>query len=158
MHYFQKYGQEARFISLVFDAQQIVQLLYFSSTRIHYLSGRLKLFLNIVLAMNPTILLTNEHFFSLEIQTRRLYNHSNIQGIILFVTYSVDEAVVLGDMMGTLSTKFVGTRKEYVNLLRSSDHYIMTSKTRLNTQESGELYFDDEIGEDSKIGITKVFH
>jgi ABC-type nitrate/sulfonate/bicarbonate transport system ATPase subunit len=99
MHYFQKCGQEARFISLVFDAQQIVQLLYFSSTRIHHLSGGLKLFLNIVLAMNPTILLTNEHFFSLEIQTRRLYNHSNIQGIILFVTYSVDEAVVLGDMM-----------------------------------------------------------
>jgi len=76
----------------------------------------------------------------------------------MFVTYSVDEAVVLGDMMGTLSTKCVGTRKESVNLLRSSDHDIITSKTRLTTQESGELYFDDEIGEYSKIGITKVFH
>jgi ABC-type nitrate/sulfonate/bicarbonate transport system ATPase subunit len=157
MHYFQKCGQ-ARFISLVFDAQQIVQLLYFSSTRIHHLSGGMKLCLNIVLAMNPKILLTNEHFFSLEIQTRRLYNHSNIQGIILFVTYNVDEAVVLRDMIGALSTKFVGMRKECVNLLRPSDHYIMTSKTRSTTQESGELYFDDETGEDSKIGITKVFH
>lgn len=76
----------------------------------------------------------------------------------MFVTYSVEEAVVLGDMMGTLSTKLVGTRKECVNLLRSSDHSIMTSKTRLTTEESGELYFDDEIGGDSKIGITKVFH
>ena len=76
----------------------------------------------------------------------------------MFVTYNVDEAVVLGDMMGTLSTKFVGMRKECVNLLRSSDHSIMTSKTRSTTQESGELYFDDETGEDSKIGITKVFH
>ena len=75
----------------------------------------------------------------------------------MFVTYSVDEAVVLGDMMGTLFTKFVGTRKECVNLLRSSDRSIMTSKTRLTTRESG-VYFDDEIGEDSKIGITKVFH
>jgi ABC-type nitrate/sulfonate/bicarbonate transport system ATPase subunit len=158
MHCFQKCRQEARFISLVFDAQQIVQLLYFSSTPIHHLSGGLKLCLNIVLAMNPTISLTNEHFFSLEIQTRRLYNHSNIQGIILFVTYSVDEAVVLGDMMDTLTTKFVGMRKECVNLLRSSDYSIVTSKTRLTTQESRELYFDDEIGEDGKIGITKVFH
>jgi ABC-type nitrate/sulfonate/bicarbonate transport system ATPase subunit len=157
MHCFQKCGQEARFISLTFDAQQIVQLLYFSSTLIHHLSGGLEVCLNIVLAMNPTILLTNEHFFSLEIQTRRLYNYSYIQGVILFVTYSVDEAVVLGDMMGTLTTKFDGMRKECVNLLRSSDHS-MTSKTRLTTQESGELYFDDEIGEDSKIGITKVFH
>ena len=73
----------------------------------------------------------------------------------MFVTYSVDEAVVLGDMMGTLSTKCVG---ESVNLLRSSDHTIISSKTRLTTQESGQLYFDDEIGEYSKIGITKVFH
>jgi len=142
----------------VFDAQQIVQLLHFSSTHIHHLSGGMKLCLNIVLGMNPKILLTNEHFFSLEIQTRRLYNHPNIQGIILFVTYNIDEAVVLGHMIGILFTKFVGKRKECVNLLRTSDHPIMISKTRSTIQESRELYFDDEIGEDSKIGITKVFH
>src|SRR5215467_14391441 len=59
-----KCGEEARFISLVFDAQQIVQLLYFSSTRIHHLSGVTRLCLNILLVMNPKILL------------RRLYNHS----------------------------------------------------------------------------------
>ena len=93
--------------------------------------------------MNPKILL------------RRLYNHSKIQ-LILFATYHVDELVVLGDMIGTLSTtKFVGKRKEYVNRSRLP---IMTSKTRPTTQESGEFYFDDETGEDSKIGITKVFH
>jgi ABC-type nitrate/sulfonate/bicarbonate transport system ATPase subunit len=57
--------------------------------------------LSIVLGMAPKILLTNEHFFSLEIQAR-LYKHSNTQGIILFVTYYVDEAVVLGDMIGTI--------------------------------------------------------
>ena len=110
--------------------------------------------------MNPKILLTNEYFLSLEIQTRRLYNQipNKIQGIILFATYHVDEAVVLGDMIGTLSTKFVGMRKEYVNRLRPSDHLIMTSKTRPTTQDSGEFYFDDKTGEDSKIGITKVFH
>ena len=96
--------------------------------------------------MNPKILL------------RRLYNHSKIQ-LILFATYHIDELVVLGDMIGTLpTTKFVGMRKEYVNRLRLSDHPIMTSKTRPTTQESGEFYFDDETGEDSKIGITKVFH
>ncbi len=142
----------------MFGAQQIVQLLYFSSNHIHHLSGGMKLCLNIVLGVNPKILLKNEDFFSLEIQTRRLYNHSNIQGIISFVTYNVDEVVVLGDMIGTLFTKFVGKRKECVNLLRPSDHPITTSKTGSTTQESGELYFDDETGEDSKIGITKVFH
>jgi len=93
--------------------------------------------------MNPKILL------------RRLYNHSKIQ-LILFATYHVDELVVLGDMIGTLSTtKFVGKRKEYVNRSRLP---IMTSKARPTTQESGEFYFGDETGEDSKIGITKVFH
>jgi hypothetical protein len=61
-------------------------------------------------------------------------------------------------MIGTLSRKFVGMRKECVNPLRPSDHRILTSKTRSITQGSGELYFDDETGEDSKIGITKVFH
>jgi hypothetical protein len=59
-------------------------------------------------------------------------------------------------MIGTMPTKFVGMR--CVNRLQRSDHPIMTSKTRSTTQESGELYFDDETGEDSKIGITKVFH
>jgi len=152
-------GQEARFISLVFDAQQIVQLLYFSSTRIHHLSGVMRLCLNILLVMNLKILLTNEYFFSLEIQTSRLYQIPNkIQGIILFATYHVDEAVVLGNMIGTISTKFVGMKKEYVNRLRPSDHLIMTTKTRPTTQDSGEFYFDDKTGEDSKIGITKVFH
>ena len=73
-----KCGQEARFISLVFDAQQIVQLLYFLCTRIHHLSGATRLYLNILLVMNPKILL------------RRLYNHSKIQ-LILFATYHVDE-------------------------------------------------------------------
>ena len=150
-------GQEARFISLVFDAQQIVQLLYFSSTRIHHLSCVMRLCLNTLLVMNPKILLANEYFFSLEIQTSRLYQIPNkIQGIILFATYHVDEAV--GGMIGTLSTKFVDMRKEYVNRLRPSDHLIMTTKTRPTTQDSGEFYFDDKTGEDSKIGITKVFH
>ena len=130
----------------MFDAQQIVQLLYFLSTGIYHLSGVTKLCLNILLVMNPKILL------------RRLYNHSKIQ-LILFATYHVDELVVLGEMIGTLpTTKFVGMRKEYVNRSRLSDHPIMTSKTRPTTQESGEFYFDDETGEDSKIGITKVFH
>jgi NitT/TauT family transport system ATP-binding protein len=56
-----------------------VQLLYFSNTHIHHLSGGMKLCLAIALAMNPKILLINEPFFSPEIQTRSLYDHSNTQ-------------------------------------------------------------------------------
>ena len=46
MHYFQKYGEEARFISLVFElfAQQIIQALA-------YIICQVKLCLNIVLAI-----------------------------------------------------------------------------------------------------------
>jgi hypothetical protein len=75
----------------------------------------------------------------------------------LFVTYNFNEALVLGDMIGTLSTKF-GIRKECVNVLRPSDHPDGPSKNGSAIAESGELYIDDETGEDSNIGITKIFH
>ena len=77
--------------------------------------------------------------------------------IILFVTYNIDEAVVLGDMIVVLSAKFVAIKKECtVNL--PLDHPIVNSNTRSTTEESRELYFDDETGEDNKIGTTKVFY
>jgi len=78
MHYFQKYGEEARFISLVF-AQQIVQALAYTLCQVDWTET----IFEHCTPMNPTSLLTNEHFFPLEIETRMLYNHSNIQGICL---------------------------------------------------------------------------
>jgi ABC-type nitrate/sulfonate/bicarbonate transport system ATPase subunit len=77
--------------------------------------------------------------------------------IILFVTYNIDEAVILGDMIVVLSPKFVGIKKECtVNL--PLDHPIVNSNARSTTEESRELYIDDETGEDNKIGTTKVFY
>lgn len=75
MHYFQKYGEEARFISLVFElfAQQIIQALA-------YIICQVKLCLNIVRAIQQAYSRMN---IPLEIETRMLYNHSNIQGICL---------------------------------------------------------------------------
>jgi ABC-type nitrate/sulfonate/bicarbonate transport system ATPase subunit len=79
--------------------------------------------------------------------------------IILFVTYNIDEAAVLGNMIVVLSPKFVGIRKECtVSLPRPSDHPIVDSNTRSTREESGELYFDHKTVEDGKIEITKIFH
>lgn len=79
------------------DAQPIVQLLNFSNTHIHQL------------ATNPKILLIDEPFSALDIQTRRLYNHSDTPRIILFITHYI---VVLGALIVVLSSKLVDVNKE----------------------------------------------
>ena len=84
---------------------EMVQLKSFAHAFIHQLSGGMKQRVAIAraLALNPKILLMDEPFAALDIQTRKmLYNevlkiHQETNKTILFVTHNINEAVALGD-------------------------------------------------------------
>jgi hypothetical protein len=64
--------------------------------------------------------------------------------------------MALGGVIVVLSPKLAGINRERaVGLPRPPDHPIVAMAV---TEESKELYFDDERGEDNKIAATKVFH
>jgi NitT/TauT family transport system ATP-binding protein len=72
------------------------------------------------LAMKPEILLMDEPFAALDVQTRDLL-HEELVGIhkttgvtILFVTHNIDEAILLGDRVIVLSSAQRNVRKEFV--------------------------------------------
>ena len=98
--------------------------------------------------MNPISCSWINFFLVLDLQTRRLYNHSNTPRINLFVRHYIDE-VVLRDMIVILPPKLVDIKKECT---------IVNSNTRSSAEDNKELYFDEETGEDNKIGTTKVFY
>ena len=131
---------------------EMVQLLNFSNPYIRQLSGGMKqcAVIGHALAMNPKVLLMDEPFSPPDIQIHQ-------DRTVLFLTYNINDAMVLGGMIVVLSPKLAGMKRECtVGLPRSPDRHIVNSNTMAIT-ESKELYFDDETGED-KIAATKVFH
>ena len=84
---------------------EMVQLKSFAHAFIHQLSGGMKQRITRAraLALNPKILLMDEPFAALDIQTRKmLYNevlkiHQETNKTILFVTHNINEAVALGN-------------------------------------------------------------
>ncbi len=99
----------------------MVQLTSFSHAFIHQLSGGMKQRVAIAraLALNPKILLMDEPFAALDVQTRKmLYNqlltiHQETNKKILFVTHNINEAVALGDRVIVISPKLANIKKEF---------------------------------------------
>jgi len=116
---------------------ELVGLTKFSQSFVHQLSGGMKqrVALARALAMEPEILLMDEPFASLDVQTRDLL-HEELVGIhkttgktIMFVTHNINEAILLGDRVIVLSAALKNIRREFViNLPRPRD------------SESPELY------------------
>jgi NitT/TauT family transport system ATP-binding protein len=133
---------------------EMVQLLNFSNAYIHQILGGMQRCAAIghALAMNPKVLLMDEPFSALDIQI-----HQDRR--IWFLTHKINDAMVLGGVIVVLSPKLAGIKRECtVGLPRPPDHPIVDSNPMAVTEESKELYFDDETGEDNKIAATKVFH
>jgi NitT/TauT family transport system ATP-binding protein len=129
----------------------MVQLTSFTHAFVHQLSGGMKQRVAIAraLVLDPKILLMDEPFAALDVQTRRmLYDqlviiHEKTNKTILFVTHNINEAVALGDRAIVISPKIAGIKKELKIDLprpRQLDHPLINSITNAIIEESKEMY------------------
>lgn len=109
---------------------QTVQLSRFADSYIYQLSGGMKQRVAIAraLAMNPDILLMDEPFAALDVQTRdMLHNqllqiHEETKKTILFVTHNINEALALGTRVVVLSPRLGSIKRDFtINLPRPRD-------------------------------------
>ena len=100
---------------------EMVGLSKFSESFVYQLSGGMKQRVAIAraLAMEPEVLLMDEPFAALDIQTRGLL-HEELVGMhkatgktILFVTHNINEAILLGDRVLVLSSMLKDIKKEF---------------------------------------------
>jgi NitT/TauT family transport system ATP-binding protein len=99
----------------------MVQLSKFADSYTHQLSGGMKQRVAIAraLAMNPGVLLMDEPFAALDVQTRDMLHsellqiHKATKKTILFVTHNINEALLLGDRVIVLSAAAGGVAKEF---------------------------------------------
>jgi NitT/TauT family transport system ATP-binding protein len=100
---------------------EMVGLSKFSESFAYQLSGGMKQRVAIAraLAMEPEVLIMDEPFAALDVQTRDLL-HEELVGIhkttgktILFVTHNINEAILLGDRVIVLSSVLKDIKKEF---------------------------------------------
>lgn len=100
---------------------EMVGLSKFSESFVYQLSGGMKQRVAIAraLAIEPEVLLMDEPFAALDVQTRDLL-HEKLVGIykttgktILFVTHNINEAILLGDRVIVLSSVLKNIKKEF---------------------------------------------
>jgi NitT/TauT family transport system ATP-binding protein len=100
---------------------EMVGLSKFSESFLHQLSGGMKQRVAIAraLVIEPEVLLMDEPFAALDVQTRNLL-HEELVGIhkttgktILFVTHNINEAILLGDRVIILSSVLKNIKKEF---------------------------------------------
>jgi NitT/TauT family transport system ATP-binding protein len=99
--------------------------------------------------LNPKILLMDEPFAALDVQTRKmLYTevlkiHQETNKTILFVTHNINEAVALGDRVIVMSPKLKNIKKEFIVDIprpRKIDHPLIESITKEIVAESEDLF------------------
>lgn len=101
---------------------EMVGLGHFSKSYVHQLSGGMKQRVAIAraLAMDPEVLLMDEPFAALDVQTRELmYDellgiHKTTGKTIIFVTHNINEALLLGDRVIVLSPLVRNIKREFV--------------------------------------------
>ena len=135
---------------------EMVQLTNFTHAYIHQLSGGMKQRVAIAraLALDPKILLMDEPFAALDVQTRKMlyYHllriHEETKKTILFVTHNIHEAVALGDRVIVMSPKLANIKKQIVVDIprpRSIDHPLVESIARQILSDSDNFFTDSNL-------------
>jgi NitT/TauT family transport system ATP-binding protein len=101
---------------------ELVGLSRFSESLVYQLSGGMKQRVAIAraLALEPEILLMDEPFAALDVQTRDLLHeelvgiHKTTRKTILFVTHNINEAILLGDRVIVMSASLKNIKKEFI--------------------------------------------
>lgn len=109
---------------------ELVGLTRFAESFVYQLSGGMKQRVAIAraLALEPEVLLMDEPFAALDVQTRDLLHeelvgiHKTTRKTILFVTHNLNEAILLGDRVILLSPTLKNIRKTFtIDLPRPRD-------------------------------------
>lgn len=136
-----------------------VSLSKFSNSYPHTLSGGMKqrVALARAMALEPDILLMDEPFASLDALTRRnmqeelldLWN--DIRFTMLFVTHSIEEAIIIGDRIVLLSSRPGQVRSEFTNRLNGCLNEEKKEFKELKNTIHNELFSSEIVAEGSHI-------
>ncbi len=126
------------------DAIELVGLSGFEKSYPHQLSGGMQQRAGLAraLVMEPTVLLMDEPFSAIDAQTREQLQFELLRiwdlrpTTMIFVTHSIDEAVLMGDRVVVLAGRPSSVRAvRRVELPRPRDRSVVSSTTFLNLRE-----------------------
>jgi NitT/TauT family transport system ATP-binding protein len=140
---------------------ELVGLTGFESMYPYQLSGGMQQRAGLAraLALNPQVLLMDEPFGALDAQTRELMQEELVrilereQRTLVFITHSIDEAIVLGDRIVVMSTR-PGRLREVLDVNLPRPRRVQAARTSPRYSELRQHIWDELRPEVSLVGAA----